>query len=117
MVLARQRQAVAGKPRKTGAKQKAGSRGTSKMSAAANKTLEENSEEIAKSLLKSTLGGNVSSAKLLLSLADCQKECKDANVRQCLRSRADELAAEPEWPLELMAAVPEMGFGVSEPEN
>lgn len=116
MVLARQRQA-AGKPRKTGAKQKAGSRGTSKMSAAANKTLEENSEEIAKSLLKSTLGGNVNSAKLLFSLADGQKEYKDEVVRQCLRSRADKLAAEPEWPAELMETGSEMDFGAREPEN
>lgn len=117
MVLARQRQAAADKPLKTAAKRKAGGRGTSKMSAAANKTLEENSEEIAKSLLKSTLDGNVTSAKLLFSLADNQRECKDEGVRQCLRSRADKLAAEPEWPLELMETESEIDFGARKPEN
>ena len=105
------------KPRKTEIQKKASGQGAAKMSAAANKTLEENSEEIAKSLLKSTLGGNVNSAKLLFSLADGQKEYKDEVVRQCLRSRADKLAAEPEWPAELMETGSEMDFGAREPEN
>ncbi|MGP8187738.1 MAG: hypothetical protein ACLQKY_16875 [Terracidiphilus sp.] len=119
MVLARQRQAAVGKPRGTGAQKKAGSRGTAKLGAAAVKTLEENSDKIARSLLESTLGGNVNSAKLLFSLAEGQEqeEREGGGKKKCLRSRADELAAEQEWDGEVMEATAETSFGQREPED
>jgi hypothetical protein len=97
MALTRQSLAVAKKPRKTKTQRKASGRGKAKMNAAADKTLEENSEKIAKSLLKSTLGGNASSAKLLFALADGQIDCEDEEAVRHLHSMAEQLAAEPEW--------------------
>ncbi|MGC9159120.1 MAG: hypothetical protein ACP5FH_09020 [Terracidiphilus sp.] len=119
MVLARKRQAVAGKPRGTRTEKKTGGCGTAKLSAAAVKALEENSEEIAKSLLQRVLDGNINSAKLLLSLADGKEEegCAGQGKKKRTRSRADALAAEPEWNDEVMEAAAETEFGVREPES
>ena len=117
MELARERQAVVRKPRGSGAKKKASSRGTAKMNAAADKTLEENSEKIALSLLESTLGGNASSAKLLFALAEGQIDCEDEGMVRRLYSLAEKLAAEPEWDGETYGVVVEMGSGRHEPKN
>ena len=101
MVVARKKQAVRGKARGTAAQKKAPGRGTAKMKAAADKTLEVNSREIAKALLAKTLEGNSTSAKLLFALAEGQIDCEDEPAVQRLRSLAEELAAEPQWNGEL----------------
>jgi hypothetical protein len=82
---------------KTAAKKKASGRGTSLLCEAADKTLEENSCEIAKSLLDSTLKGNVTSARLLVALAEGPAESENAGDMRRNRSMAKKLAAEPEW--------------------
>ncbi len=117
MGLSKERQAVAGRPRRTGAKKKAVGRGKAKMNAAAGKTLEEHSEKIANSLLNSTLGGNASSARLLFSLAEGQVDCEDEVAMQGLRSLAEELASEPQWAAEVTEAFAETGFGQREPKG
>ena len=94
---------VKGSGKKTAGK-KASGRGTSMLNEAAGKTLEENSSKIAKSLLKSTLGGNASSARLLVSLAEGPAESGKAGMKRRLRSIATKLAAEPEWSGETMEA-------------
>lgn len=85
----------AGKPRKSPARRKAGGGGSAKMSEAAERALELNSEEIAQSLLRSTLEGNVNSAKLLLALAEGQ--AGTAKVEKKSRSVAETLGMDPEW--------------------
>jgi hypothetical protein len=117
MVLARQKKAAAGRPHGTGAQKKASGRGRAKLNAAADKTLEENSEKIALSLLESTLGGNASSAKLLFALAEGQIDCEDEGMVRRLYSLAENLAAEPEWDGETYGVVVEMGSGRHEPKN
>jgi hypothetical protein len=67
------------------------------MSKAADKALGKNSELIAQSLVDSTLKGNASSAKLLLSLSEEQAKGENRNVRSGRRSVAGMLAAEPQW--------------------
>ena len=117
MVLARQKKAVAVRPHGTGSQKKASGRGRAKLNAAADKTLEENSEKIALSLLESTLGGNASSAKLLFALAEGQIDCEDEGMVRRLYSLAEKLAAEPEWDGETYGVVVEMGSGRHEPKN
>ncbi len=117
MVSARQRKAVQGKPRGTGAQKKTVSRGTAEMKAAADKTLAVNSKKIAKALLDKTLAGNSTSAKLLFALAEGQIDCEDETVVSQLRSMAEELASEPEWIGELDETEAETGFGEREPEG
>jgi hypothetical protein len=94
---AEQGQAVKGKPRGTRTRKKAGSRGAARMSEAAGKALEKNSEQIANSLLQSTLDGNASSAKLLFALAEGQKNSEEKGMKRHFRSMAVKLAAEPQW--------------------
>jgi hypothetical protein len=74
------------------------------MNAAADKALELNSVKIAQTLLMSTLGGNVTSAKLLFALADGQIDCEDEVVVQGFVSLAERLAAEPECSAEEIEA-------------
>jgi hypothetical protein len=101
MEFGRQRRAVAERQRGTGAQKKAVSRGRAKMNEAADKTLEKHSEEIAKSLYESLLGGNATCAKLLFALAEGQIDCEDEVAMERLCSLAEKLAKEPEWVGEL----------------
>ncbi len=117
MGLAGQRQTVAGKPRGTGAQKKMGSRAIAKVNTAAGKALDEHSDAIVKSLLKSTLGGNASSARLLFMLADGQIDCENEGMMQRLCSLAEKWASEPEWTGEVTEAAAETSFGQREPEN
>lgn len=117
MVLAREKKAVQGKPRGTGAKKKPVSRGTAKMKAEADKTLAVNSKQIAKALLDKTLAGNTTSAKLLFALAEGQIDCEDEPVVRRLCSLAEELASEPQWNGELDETEADAGFGEREPEG
>ncbi|MGD0940126.1 MAG: hypothetical protein ABR905_10470 [Terracidiphilus sp.] len=80
------------------------------MKEAADKTLEANSDKIAKSLLKKTLAGNNVSAKLLITLAEGQIDCEDEAAVQHLCSLAEELASEPEWDGELDETEAESGL-------
>jgi signal transduction histidine kinase len=68
-----------------------------KLVKSASSTVESNSDEIARSLLTSTLSGNVNSARLLVSLAEGQAEDDDAEANQPIQTLAMKLAAEPEW--------------------
>jgi hypothetical protein len=86
-------------------------RGASLLSEAADKTLEENSCEIAKSLLDSTLKGNVNSARLLLALAEGPAENEKTGTKRRRRSEAKKLAAEPEWRGEPVENAAETGIG------
>lgn len=97
MVLGRQRQTVVKKPSGTGLQKKAVSRGTAKMSVAADKALEDNSDDITKALTDNAKKGNATCARLLLALADGQIDCEDEVVMERLCSYAEKLAAEPEW--------------------
>ena len=97
MILARQRQAVAGRPHGTGTGKKAASRGTEKMQAAAGKTLETFSDKIADSLYQGLLKGNASIAKLLFALAEGQIDCEDEVVMGRLFTVAEKLASEKQW--------------------
>jgi hypothetical protein len=106
MELARERQAVVRKPRGTGAKKTVNS-GKAKLNAAADRLLEEKSEEIAKSLLSGIFKGNATSAKLLFALAEGQIDCEDEGVMQRVCSLAEQLAAEPEWVCEANEAAAE----------
>lgn len=95
--MARKRQAVAGGPRGTGVQQRTASRGAEKLKAAADKKLEENSEAIAKSLYSRLMKGNITSAKLLIALAEGQIDCEDEATVERLYSLAEELGKEPAW--------------------
>jgi hypothetical protein len=117
MVVGRQKQAIGRKPLGTGAQKKTVSRGTAKMREAADKTLEVNSDKIAKSLLDKTLAGNSMSAKLLLELAEGQTDCQDEEVVRRRCNLDEELASEPEWEGELDEAEAETGLGQREPEG
>jgi len=80
-------------------KKKAVRQGASRLCEAADKTLAENSCELAKSLYDSALKGNVSGARLLLELAQTPAEMEDKEIVPMprLHSAAMKLAAEPEW--------------------
>ena len=91
---------------KASARRKTGGRGSVKMSEAAGRALELNSEEIAATLLKSTLEGNVNSAKLLFALAEGQTsaEEQEKKAEKKNRSVAEMLGMEPEWKEEVKTA-------------
>jgi hypothetical protein len=114
MGVARRKLAVMGKPPVNGsgkkaAGKKATGRGASMLNEAADKTLEENSSEIAKSLLANTLKGNVSSIRMLMELAGGPAESGKAGTKRRFRSIAKELAAEPEWSDDAIEAAAETG--------
>jgi hypothetical protein len=115
MVLAKQKKAVQRKPQGAGAGKKSVGRGTAKMKAAADKALENNSDEIAQSLVDKTIAGNSTSARLLFALAEGQADCEDEPAVQHPRSFAKEMASEAEWVGELDEAEAETGLGRREP--
>jgi hypothetical protein len=84
---------------------------------AAGKKVGENSGKIAQSLLDGALGGDVNSAKLLLSLAELEPEQEDAGNPQLGWSLALALAAEPEWQEPVIEASAETRGGSREPEG
>lgn len=117
MEPARESEEAVRKPSGKRIQKNAVNRGRAKMNAAADKTLELNSEIIAKSLLESTLGGNATSAKLLIALAEGQINFEDEAVMQRLCSLAEKLAAEPQWSGDAVEAVAECGTAEGEPEG
>jgi thioredoxin-like negative regulator of GroEL len=110
-------QAVAGRRRVTRHLSKASVLKTSKLIKEAGKTLDENSAKIAKSLLDNTLAGSVQSARLLLELADREVGRQDAETTERHYSQADQLAAEPQWTGEVVAAAVKTGAGGQAPES
>jgi len=115
MTFARQGQAVAGRPHGRRAGKQVVGRGTAKMKAAADKTLEEHSGEIAEALLSSLRGGNASCAKLLFALAEGQIDCEDEAVVGHFFSLAEKLASEEQWSGTGSEEEDETGFGHREP--
>jgi hypothetical protein len=116
MAVARQKKAAKRKPPGRETKKKIG-RGTAKMKEAADKALESNSEEIAKTLVERTIAGNSTSARLLFALAEAQADCEDEASVERARSLAKELASEAKWDGELDEAEAEIGLGQREPES
>jgi hypothetical protein len=104
MEQAREMHPVVRKPHGRGTPKIVVNRGKASMNAAADKALELNSGKIAHKLLISTLGGNVTSAKLLFALADGQIDCEDEVIVQGFVSLAERLAAEPQCSAEEIEA-------------
>ncbi len=77
------------------AKRKWRGNGAARLKMAADQVVAENSEKLAKLLLKDALEGKMESARLLVTLSE-KKEQMPARRRQ-RQSWADTLAAEPEW--------------------
>jgi hypothetical protein len=82
--------------KKLGATGSAGA-GVKTLRDAADKAVGENSVRITKSLIESTIAGNVPMAKLLLDLVNAQPEMANAVKHRRRRSVATQLAAEPKW--------------------
>jgi hypothetical protein len=57
----------------------------------------ENSDDLSVFLMKTTYGGNITSAKLLISLVAPAKADKDMGKKRSGRSLVIDLAAEPVW--------------------
>ena len=72
-------------------------RGSSRLSKAADKKLAQHSDQIAQTLLDSTLKGNSNSARLLVTLADGATKQASISRKRHVPSLAKTLAAEPEW--------------------
>lgn len=82
------------------------------------KTVQDNGAGITKSLLERTLGGDFSSAKLLISLAEPRAEKEGARKRNRRgRSAAQELAEEPQWRDREPETTVEAVFAGREPEG
>ena len=95
MGVERRKLAVVGKPQ--GKNTPGLGRGRAKLREAADKMLEENSGKITQSLLDRTLSGNVTSARLLLELAEKKAEAEATKKKRRSPSLAKVLAAEPKW--------------------
>jgi hypothetical protein len=88
-----------------------------KVNKAALKLMEDKAGEIADALYGDLLGGKLLSARLLVELAKGSAEAAEAVTMRPFRSLALELAAEPEWPGEVLEAAAETGIGSREPEG
>jgi hypothetical protein len=69
-----------------------------KLNKEAFKVVNEKAFEIAKALFESTIKGHVLSARLLVELAEGDVDVEAALLIRPLRSLAQRLAAEPQWP-------------------
>jgi signal transduction histidine kinase len=76
---------------------KAGNRKTKKLSKEALKVTDDKAKEIAESLCKSAIAGDVCSVRMLVELAEGTVDGEEAGANLPLRSVAQELAAEPQW--------------------
>lgn len=88
-----------------------------KLRQAIGKEVREQSEEIARSLVKSTLAGNSSNARLVVSLVDKRKKKKIEAESKRGESVAINLAAEPQWPSEDDEIYPGFDAGQSKPQS
>jgi hypothetical protein len=98
-------------------KKKAAVRGTVMLKEAANKAVGENRREITDSLLKSTLAGNVNSARLLVSLAEGAEQGENSGIAKLRISVADAWATELQWTGESAEETAETGSGGHETES
>ncbi len=115
MVVVRKTQAV-WKSCDAGTEKKKVVRVTVKMKAAADKALRKNSVAIVESLVKKSIAGNNRSTALLVDLAKGHEDCEDKALVPPRSSKAEELAAEPEWDGGLDGADAESGSSQREPE-
>ena len=107
----RRKSMVVGNPRGIGKKEKAARSGLAKLTKAAAKAVKEKGNEIADSLLQSTLSGNASSARLLLELAEASKPTPEMEKKRQLYSHARVLEAEAQWVGDSIADVEETSTG------
>jgi len=85
-------------PRAGGRRKKAVVTGAGKMRAEASRVLRKNGRVLADALAENAAAGNLQSLKLLYDWAKDEEKLGGANEGAAvLRSRAMELAAEPEW--------------------
>jgi hypothetical protein len=97
MVFPRKWQAAAGKPRGTGTQAKAVNPGKAQLNAAADKTVGDNSDAIAKKLYESwEKDGDLTCIKMLFALADGLINCEDPVVMKQICSFAEKLGLEPQ---------------------
>lgn len=105
------------KKRGTSRSKKAVCKGTAKLSKTANSTVFLHSDEIAQTLLMSTLKGNMNSARLLLSLAEEAGDGAGSGTARLKVSLATAWAAEPAWSEESSESAAETANGSREPES
>jgi DNA polymerase III gamma/tau subunit len=74
--------------------------GAERLRQAADKRLNEISEQLADLLKKKALDGDLASAKTLIGLAAAKKPIPEPVKKQPEPSYADKLAKEPQWPVE-----------------
>jgi hypothetical protein len=110
MAGAGKKQAAFGKPRGTGAREKASDK-TARMKETAEKALLENFENIAQALVMRTIAGKADCTKLLFDLADGQASMEDEGTMRRFRSLAEEWSAEPKWEGEAVDAGAETACG------
>ena len=91
--------------------------GTERLHTRANKTVGQNSGTITRLLLGNTVGGNLDSAKLLLTLAETKNGQKGKEKKRKGRSLALMLASEPEWRGEQTESAAEPGGESLEPKG
>jgi hypothetical protein len=96
---------------------KTGTSKIKKLNKEAQKIVDEEAPEIAKSLLKSTLAGHVLSARLLVELAEGDMETDEAIRMRPLSRYASELAEEPQWPDESSEPVVDTEITKRKPES
>ena len=111
MAEAKRKQAVQGKA--TGNRV---SKKRKKLNTAALKLLGDNADQIADALYNGTINGDAPSVRMLVELAQHNVEAVKAIKVEPLRSWAEKLAAELEWPDEASEESAEVGVGSREPE-
>ena len=102
-------------PRKKQANQAAA--GAAKMRDAADRILQNYSEEIAEALYESAKSGHIHSTKLLCALAEDRHDAGDPEIAQMRESLAAEWAADQHWFASVTDAESETGQGGREPED
>jgi hypothetical protein len=88
--------------RKHGAAEKNGNKKRALLKKVTVKATKENVSEITQCLVKSARNGDAKSARMLMELADGERdgEVKEVVKERPLLALAAKLAAEPEWPLD-----------------
>jgi hypothetical protein len=71
--------------------------GAERLRQAADRRVGRNSEELADLLTKKALAGDLASTKVLVALAEQKKPSPEPKKKRRGPSRAEQLAAEPEW--------------------
>ena len=111
MAGAKRKQAVQGKA--TGNRV---SKKRKKLNTVVFKLMVDNADQIADALYNGTINGDAPSVRMLVELAQHNVEAVKAIKAEPLRSWAEKLAAEPEWPDEASEESAEVGVGSRERE-